>query len=78
MGLAKFLVGIAAIAAVVGSIGGANAAGFKDSELAARADDGYRSAETWSNKVYRKLASEEGKKATSKHWRWNVCPTSKS
>jgi len=46
MGLAKFLVDIVAIAVVTGSIGGATAAGFKDSELAARADDGYRSAET--------------------------------
>jgi len=63
MGLVKFLAGIAAIVAVAGSIGGATAAGFKDSELAARADDGYRSAETWSKKVYRKLASEDGGKS---------------
>lgn len=63
MGLAKIISGIAAAAMLAATLGGANAATFKDSELAARADDGYRSKETWSKKIYRKLASEDGKKS---------------
>lgn len=63
MRLAKWFAGIAAIVVLAGSGDPAKAATFTDAELAARADDGYRSKETWSKKVYRKLATEEGKKS---------------
>ena len=63
MGLAKWIAGIAAVAVLVGTGNLATAASFTDAELAARADDGYRSEETWSKKIYRKLASEDGKKS---------------
>lgn len=63
MRLAKWIAGIAAIAVLAGSGEPAKAATFTDAELAARADDGYRSKDTWSKKVYRKLASEEGNKS---------------
>lgn len=63
MALAKWIAGIAAIALVAGTGSGTGAATFTDAELAARADDGYRSKETWSKKIYRKLASEDGRKS---------------
>lgn len=67
MGLAKWIAGIAAVAllALAGNWTGnvAAAATFSDAELAARADDGYRSKETWSKNIYRKLATEDGAKS---------------
>lgn len=63
MGLAKWIAGIAMVAVLAGTGSVATAASFTDAELAARADDGYRSKETWSKKIYRKLASEDGKKS---------------
>lgn len=63
MGLMKWVTGFLAIALVAGTGLGAGASSFTDAELAARADDGYRSKETWSKKIYRKLASEDGGKS---------------
>ena len=61
--LAKWISGIAMVTLLLGVMGPAEAATFTDAELAARADDGYRSKETWSKKLYRKLASEEGNRS---------------
>lgn len=63
MGLARLFVVIAVVALAATFTNTASAATFKDAELAARADDGYRNGDTWSKKVYRKLASEGGKKS---------------
>tara|TARA_R110002110_G_scaffold11656_2_gene55811 strand:- start:4368 stop:5753 length:1386 start_codon:yes stop_codon:yes gene_type:complete len=59
----KSIAGVAIAAVLACAAGTAGAAGFTDAELAARADDGYRSIESWSKKVYRKLASEDGGKS---------------
>jgi hypothetical protein len=63
MGLAKLFMGAVLAGALAVSTGQVGAAGFTDAELAARADDGYRSVESWSKKHYRKLASEDGGKS---------------
>lgn len=63
MGWLQRISGIAMVVALAAAGGSAGGATFTDAELAARADDGYRSVESWSKKVYRKLASEDGKRS---------------
>ena len=63
MVLARLLMGAVLAGALAISTGQVGAAAFTDAEFAARADDGYRSVESWSKKHYRKPASEDGGKS---------------
>jgi hypothetical protein len=63
MVLAKLPMGAVLAGALAISTGQVGAAAFTDAEFAAGADDGCRSVESWSEKHYRKPASEDGGKS---------------